>query len=306
MLTPKGHFVLEPGIDYSHSDTDRFTFRGIELQEVVLIGVIEAREAKRDLISANATVRYGVTDRFELEARVPYVWRSDDLNFRIPVLGDEGDTIERSDSIDGHGIGDIEVAGHYQINNGMDGWPIFVGNVRVTAPTGRGPFEVDRDPLGVEQELSTGSGFWSVEPSITAIVPSDPAVLFGNLGYTFRFKDEPNERVGDFVVDEIDPGDGITGSVGMGFSVNQNLSFNLGYEHRYLMESETTLVNTTAGGARTTQDSAPLHIGSANFGLSYKLSEKIRLNLDFDFGVTEDAPDMQVSLRVPIQLGELF
>lgn len=305
VLTPAGHFVFEPGFEYSHASANRFTFRGVELQEVLLIGAIEASDADRDLVSANASFRYGVTDRFELEARVPFIYRSDDLTFLIPVLG-EDEALERTTSLTGSGLGDIEVAGHYQFNSGRNGWPVFVGNAKIKTRTGEGPFDIDRDEFGVEEELPTGSGFYEIEPSLTAILPTDPAVLFANVGYGFRLEDDDiNEPIGDFIVEGVDPGDAINASVGMGFAVNDEFSFSLGYKHSLLLETETTLFNPETL-QRSTQDSSQLHIGSALFGLSYAVSDRVRINLDFDLGITEDAPDMRASLRVPIQLGKVF
>src|SRR3546814_3241619 len=60
-----------------------------------------------------------------------------------------------------------ELALHYQINSGLDDWPIFIGNLRYKSPSGEGPFDVDRDANGLESELATGSGFHGIEPSVT-------------------------------------------------------------------------------------------------------------------------------------------
>lgn len=303
VLTPAGHLAFEPAIEYSHASANRFTFRGVELQEAILIGVIEASDADRDFVSASATFRLGVTNRLEVEARIPVIYRSDNLTFSIPVLGEEA--IERSESLTGSGIGDVEVAGHYQLNPGAGGWPLFVANVRVRFPTGRGPFDVSRDEFGVETELATGAGFYEVEPSFTAIFPSDPVVLFANVGYGLRLPFSPDETVGDFIVKDVDPGDAINASFGMAFAANDDLSFTLGYKHTYLSKTELKLSNIDTG-ISTTQKSAGLHVGSTIFGVSYKLSDDLRLNFDLDYGVTEDAPDMRAGLRLAIQLGEIF
>src|SRR5215470_18048650 len=84
VLTPAGTLVVEPSVEYEHASTNRLTFRGVELQDTVLIGVVDASAASRNLISPAVTARYGVTDRFELEAKVPYVYRSDRETFSIP------------------------------------------------------------------------------------------------------------------------------------------------------------------------------------------------------------------------------
>jgi hypothetical protein len=39
--------------------------------------------------------------------------------------------------------GDLEFALCYQLNNSNEGWPIFVGNILATIPTGSSPFDVE-------------------------------------------------------------------------------------------------------------------------------------------------------------------
>ena len=96
----------------------------------------------------------------------------------------------------GDNIGDIDVTARYQLTNAHGGWPFLIGNLQATAPTGTDPFKVARSPAsGVQLEAPTGSGFWSVYPSLTAILPSDPAVLFGSVGYIKAFGHGTNTLV---------------------------------------------------------------------------------------------------------------
>lgn len=294
VLTPAGKLVLEPSIEYSHSSTNRLTFRGVELQDTVLIGVIDASAASRDLISPALTARSGVTDRLEVEAKIPYVHRSDRVTFTIPRVNQPD--IQETSNLTGDDLGDIEVAGHYQITGEP---PFVVGNLRFKTTTGKGPFDVKRDQFGVEQELSTGSGFYGVEPSVTVIYPSDPAVLFANVGYQWNVADSVNKNIGGSIIGNVDPGDAIEATVGMGFSVNDRLSFDLGYKHDYIMET-TTKVTDAQTGAKRTDKSDTLTVGSLLFGLGYRLTDSVNLNMDFEFGVTGDAPDMSATLRVPV------
>src|SRR3546814_11457716 len=110
-------------------------------------------------------------------------WSSDvcssDLSFIIPQIDPDA---QLTQEVDGDGIGDVELALHYQINSGLDDWPIFIGNLRYKSPSGEGPFDVDRDANGLESELATGSGFHGIEPSVTILSPNDPAVFFANFG----------------------------------------------------------------------------------------------------------------------------
>jgi hypothetical protein len=117
-------------------------------------------------------------------------------------------------------------------------------------------------------------------------------VLFANLGYLYHAPDKINRRINGVFIGEVDPGDSINASLGFGFAVNQRFSFSMGYRHNYIFKSESEL------GA-TRQSSDDLHAGAMQLGLSYRLNEHTSLNANFDFGVTEDAPDMRVVFRVP-------
>ncbi|MNR33048.1 hypothetical protein D3C85_1506900 [compost metagenome] len=49
-----------------------------------------------------------------------------------------------------------------------------------------------------------------------------------------------------------------------------------------------------------TEKSKSLQVGALTFGLSYRVTNRFSLNGNFEFGVTEDAPDMRFVLRVPL------
>jgi len=294
VLTPKGTLVVEPSVEYEHASTNRLTFRGVELQDTVLIGVIDATSASRNLVSPAITARYGVTDRMEVEAKIPYVYRSDRETFSIPQPN--APNIDETSNLTGSGIGDIELGAHYQLTGSP---PYVIGNVTFKTETGTGPFDIKRDAFGVEQDLATGSGFYSVEPNVTLIYPTDPAVLFANVGYEWNIKQSVHKNIGGEIVNNFDPGDGVDATVGFGFSVNDRLSFDLGYKHTFLMATDTNVTDTTNNTSRTDK-SESLTVGSLLFGMGYRVSDNVNVNLDFEYGVTADSPDMTATLRVPI------
>lgn len=303
VLTPRGQLVIEPSLQYSHAGVNRLTFQGIEILSTLLIGVFTAEEANRDTWTAALTGRIGVTDRLELEAKVPYVYRSDTLFATVPTVeGSQAGQFDIDRDLSGNGLGDIELAARYQLNRGQNNWPYLIANLRYKSTTGEGPFDIRRDEGGIERELATGSGFHSIEPSITALYPSDPAVFFTNIGYLYNRKDSINKRINDdIIIGDVDPGDAIRVSFGMGYAINERASFSMGYKHDYINRTKTEFIG--ANGNSTTQSSRSLNIGSLLLGWSYQLKPDVSVNLGLELGVTDDAPDTVITLRVPFGMG---
>ncbi len=302
VLTPRGKLVIEPALQYSHSDVNRLTFRGIEILSSLGIGVLEAVDADRDSIIASVTGRLGLTNRLELEVKVPYVYRDDEESAVIPQLDEE---VSDTTSLDGDSFGDIEAAIHYQLNNGQDGWPFFIANARLKLANADGPFDVNRDSEGIGQELATGSGFYSFEPSLTVLYPSAPAVFFANIGYLFNIEDSVDKTIGAGsdagaqVIGDVDPGDAIRISFGMAYSINERASFTLGFKNDWIEETETEINGVTV-------ESTDLNIGSILLGYSYQLDRQVGINLNLEFGITDDAPDMLMTFRVPFTTEALW
>lgn len=326
VLTRKGQLIIEPSIQYTHSSQNRFFFQGFEIVDTVLIGLIEATRADRNTIQASLGARVGVTDRLEIEARIPYVYRSDRVRNTVTSLASQ--PVLAFDA-KGDGVGDVEAAAHYDFTDLIFDAPFevyTVANLKVKAPTGEGPFDVPIDPQGNPLRLSTGSGFWAVQPSVTAIFPTDPVVFFGTVGYTINIADKVNRTVAacrpdpdnpdpancdaldvTSTVGEVDPGDAVNASIGMGLSLNERTSVSFGFQFDYVFptaqEVNQIVVDPITGPEQTigTIESDPLYVGSFTMGWSYQISDNIGLNLNFAVGATESAPDFQTTLRVPIR-----
>lgn len=288
VLTRAGNFIFEPSFEYTRSSTNRLVFRGIELIPGIQIGLIEATDADRDTLVGTASMRYGITDRLEAEVRIPYLYRND----RIEVVQQRDEGIVRSIALREDGIGDAEFSLRYQFNRPVGQKPIFVGTLRVKSDTGKGPFEVGYDEFGVATGLATGSGFWAVQPGVNFLMPSDPAVIYGGMAYLYHIPRDVNELVGDVLIGRVDPGDAVSANIGFGFALNPRFSFSLGYRHNYIFPTKTEIGDTN-------QKSNYIHVGSLNFGMSYRLTERDVLNMGFEIGVTEDAPDVSITLRMP-------
>ena len=306
VVTRRGQLTGEFQVDYARADRNRAVFRGVELVEAVLVGVFDINESRQDVLTASAALRYGVTDRFEFGVRVPFIHRAD-ASILAPISGstnnDQAATIDSS--VKGTGVGDIELTARYQLLSGRNGTPFLIGNLQGVVPTGDNPFAIPRDDLGRATRAATGAGFWGIAPSLTAILPTDPVVLFGTLGYTFNLPRNVNTRIPPVVITYVDPGDAISGSAGIGISLNQRTTVNFGYAHTWAFgtHTRTMLIDPTPQwpDERSTR-SRDLQIGRFLFGVTYRVTDRASLNWSVEVGATEDATDLRTVLRIPVVL----
>jgi hypothetical protein len=298
--------VLEPSLQFGYSSSDRVALVGYTIIPALLIGLIDVREVKRNSFTGAMTARYGVTNRLEVEARLPYVYRSDTTVSREVFTGT---AVEQAFATSGKHIGDIELAGRYQINDGGPDQAYYVAGVRAKSRTGRDPFEVVTDCVtrcvgqnatgtGLPLDLPTGSGFYSLQPSLTWLFPSDPAVFFGSVSYLHNFRRHSvyrqvlgGERE---LLGTIDAGDVVGFNFGMGLALNEKASLSLGYDHNSIGRMRQNDV-TVPGSVRT-------QLGTLLMGFSYRLSERRTLNISVGAGLTRDTPDVSISVRLPMTL----
>lgn len=290
ILTPRGTFVLEPSIQYSISSNNRIALVGYTIIPAVTIGLIDVRSVTRDTYVFALTARYGITNRLEAEVRVPYVYQTETSSTgnTDPKTGQLIN--EQVFNAEGNGIGDVEWCLRYQLNQPVTG-PFFSVGLRAKAPTGKDTFEVPIDPnTKLQTELPNGSGFWGIQPSLTAIFPSDPAVFFAGISYTWNIERNVGTVNGQNF-GTIDPGDVIGFNFGMGLAINEKASFSLGYDHSVI--GKTRINNAFFANTENTI------IGTLLFGYSYKILENTNLNLSLGVGATKSAPDVQLTLRLP-------
>lgn len=303
VLTPRGKYVLEPSLQYGYSSNNRIALIGYTVVPALLVGLIDVREVKRNTVTAALTGRFGLTNRFELEARIPYIYRSDSTVSREVGTGSSADSVFEAS---GRAIGDIELGARYQLNDGGADKPYYIGTLRFKTRTGRDPFDVPTDcaqrcvsnttGTGLQLELPTGSGFYSLQPGLTWLFPSDPAVFFGSFTYLHNFKrsNVSREVLGgeSEFLGTIQPGDIIGFNFGMGLALNEKSSFSLGYDH--------SSVGRTKQNGQVTPGSVRTQLGTLLLGYSYRLNETRTFNVSVGAGLTRDTPDLTLTVKLPM------
>ena len=303
VLTPRGTFTLEPSLQYGYSANDRVALVGYTIIPALLIGLIDVRQVKTTTATATLTARYGVSNRWELEAKIPYVYVNGDTVSREIFTGSAQDNVFNAS---GNGIGDAEFTARYQINQGGPDKPFYVAWLRYKSRTGRDLFDVTTDCVtrcignttgtGLPLELPTGSEFEAIQPGITWLFPSDPVVFFGSFSYLHNFKRKnvsrtlingDREQLGD-----IEAGDILGFNLGMGLSLNEKAAISIGYDQSIVGKTKQNGED-VAGGVRIT-------LGTLLLGGTYRLSQRTSLNFALGVGVTRDTPDVTFTVRVPI------
>ncbi len=302
VLTPRGKLVVEPSYQFGYSSADRVALIGYTVIPAILIGLIDARQVKTTTQTGAVALRYGITNRLEMELRIPYVYGHTDTISREIFTGSATDKVFTSS---GHGIGDVEATARYQINDGGADKPYYIGWLRFKSRTGRDPFEVTTDCVtrcvqnatgtGLPLQLPTGSGFYSLQPGVTWLYPSDPVVFFGNVSYLHNFPRHDVSRTvllgGKEPLGTVQVGDIVDASLGMGLALNEKASISIGYDQSF--------VGITKQNGKTVAGSAKSVLGTLLIGGSYRFSDKRSMNFTLGVGVTRDTPDATVTVRVP-------
>lgn len=289
VLTPKGTLVVEPYLQFAHLSSNRVTLTGFTIVPAITIGLINVQGVSRNIYTGALVGRYGLTNRLELELRIPYLYRDDTYTLRPIAVAATRDTVEE---FTGSGLGDIETTARYQINKGGPDDPYFVGFLRFKSTTGKGPFDVPINPItGFQEELPTGSGFYILQPGLTVLYPSDPAVLFGSVSFIWNMPRDVGGQIGT-----VEPGNGANANLGLGISLNEKLSLSLGYDHTVFARP------TSASNLLLTTAPTVTHVGVLLLGAGYQLSNRTFVNFVVGVGATREAPDLQVTLRIPTAL----
>ncbi|GAB4175860.1 MAG: hypothetical protein Tsb0017_09990 [Geothermobacteraceae bacterium] len=290
VLLPQGKIIIEPGVQYSYTSRTRIAISGFTIFQSVVLGDIVSEDVERNLITGFLNLRYGLTNRIQLETKIPWLYRRDENTF---ATGPSGSDLTQH-RVDGTGLGDIEASILWHAFGNLDWWkPQTVFYLRGKSRTGKDPYGLKTiviDGKDRTNEVPTGNGHYGLAIGANCILPSDPAVLYFNLGYYINFERNVGiERGTDY--GKIDPGDSIELGIGMAYALNDRLTTSLSFQERYTFETEQN--------GQDIMDS-DANVGTAYLGATYAAGDNVALSLSLGIGVTDDAPDFSIDIRLPI------
>lgn len=280
VLLPRGTLQIEPSFQYTYVSRNLISISGFYILEAIVIGEIAVSDIKRDILQGAITARYGITSRLQAEVKVPLIYRSD-REIRGP-----GTTEISEYTVTDIGLGDIEGALYYHLILSKGWIPDIILNCRVKSITGRDPYGLKVDSEGRFTELPTGNGHWGVSTGFTVVKVSDPAVFFGSFNYFWNIK-----KYQGFNIGWVDPGDSYEASIGIAYALSEKISISTQYQQRWTL-------STTVRGNKI--PGTYLNAGTIYFGTNYNISKKMSISLQVGIGVTSDAPDVQVTLAMPL------
>jgi len=261
VLLAPGQYELDFGVGYK---TQRSSY---SLQQT---GYFERSAYTARQTQFDATLRAGIAEGIEAYITLPYTYSHiEDVSTNASVR----DTGEFR-------LADIGFGLQYLLVKETLNLPAVSLTLDVSAPTGKKEY---RDfTQNWKDPLDNGSGHWSVTPGLAFVRTTDPAILFGGVGYRYSF-----ERTIDGY--DIKPGWGLESYVGLGFALNEKLS--IGSRLAYAYNSRMTADGTKIYGS----DTDPLDL---SFSASYSLSENWVVTPRITYSINSDAGTGAIQLNI--------
>jgi len=298
LLLPKGALAIEPSLSYAHFSRNSITISGFTLFNALVIGRIDVEELKRDILTGSLTLRYGLLDRLQLEAKFPYLYRRDRL---VRPASTTGTQIEPVRMIEGDDLGDIETALTFHAYRSRSWMPDVLFTARGKFPTGRDPYGLETETVfgaTLAKEVPTGTGHYGFSTGVNLVKVFDPVVFFGSANYYWNF-----ERNVGGLFGRIDPGDAFEYILGMAVALSERTSLNMSFQNVFTWP-------TYQNGDKISETEA--NTAAFNIGASHRFSKNVSLFGSVGIGLTRDSPDFQFQLTMPIYvdllgvLGGLF
>ena len=222
-------------------------------------------EIEKTFIS-NLRINYGLTDDLEVYLNFPGIYKTIVKNL-------ENDSYDYSTT----GLGDISGGVRYQIYREKDVWPDIMFNFGIKTPSGKDPYEISSP----NKDVPLGNGHWETSIGFSLTKSSDPAVLFGGLGFTYSF---PRNIRGI----KIKTGKEINANFGIAFAINNQISLSFQTTGSYISAQE-------ADNNKIGRSLIPISLDN---GLTYILSKSKYIRWSVGFGLTEDAADSVISISL--------
>lgn len=296
-----GAFSLETGLTYTHYNSNQLALNGFLALDAIFLGNINIDEINSDSYTLDVTGRYN-RDRWQYSMTVPVNYRESTYS----SAGAGGSTASFSEqSVTGDPrIGDITFGVAYKFLDEAAGMPDGVLSVDVRAPTGKDPYGIKlvetsgNDNLFVPEDLPTGNGVWGVTTGLSLVKTYDPAIVFGNIGYTYNLEDsfdDISSQQGVKVPGKVKLGNTLNFGLGVAFALNEKMSLALSFSE---LISQKSKIKPDDGDWQSV-DNSNYNAAYFNVGMTFAPTANMSIVPNLSIGLTPDAPDFSFSLKFP-------
>ena len=269
LLLPWRSFSIEPSMTYIHSSSENIVIDGFTVAGVLIIGDIVSEKVDRDLALFNLVTRIGLPWDSQFELRVPYGLQ----RYRSFSFSADDEEVDLKDA----NLGDVEVVLSHQLYRSHGEWPDLLASAGWKFDSGRSPFHAK------ENQIFVGTGYHSLNLSVTGVKVIDPVVYFVGGSYTYNLP--THERIGTF-----EPGYSLGFNLGMAIALNLNTALSLSYDQKFTMKS--SFDNNEIPGSYSTT-------GVFSVGSTYSVTDTLTIDFSLGIGVTSDSPDVLFRISLP-------
>lgn len=273
-LQKKGTHSLNYAFDYAYTADQRLDL-AITNGSVRNLDVVPS--ATHNFTNA-FSYDFGLLDNLTVGARVPLVVKYD-----------------TEDELNVYDFGDISLTGRWQPFAYVPGKMSTTLFGTFSSKTGVSPYEID-----INEQLSTGSGYYSLGGGASLSKVLDPVVIFGSVSATYNMPVDDLQQVrGARLLEEVEPGFGLSGSAGFAYSLSYDISLSISAQVSY---SDETILTFSNGDQAMAQDQMS---GFLSMSLGTRVSDTTIVNTSVGIGLTEDAPDFSLGVSLPIKFSGL-
>ena len=293
----------ELGMSYTHFDNARINLDGFLALDAIFLGTISIDRINADIFTLEPSIDLGLTDRLFVDASIPLLSRIS--NFQSGGAGGSAAGLAET-TIRGAGIGDASIGLSYRLLPESLSTPDVVLNTRVKFPTGRHPFGIGftevigtEGNLSVPDRLSFGTGVYGASVGVSILKTLDPMVVFGSATYFHNFSrnfDDIDEIVGD-QPGRVKIGNAYQIGAGLAFALNDKSSISMSYTQRIVERTSLTPENRD----QRTVVGSQANVALMNIGATFSLEKNLTLVANVGLGLTDDSPDMAISVRIPFR-----
>jgi len=223
------------------------------------------------------TAEYALFNNLTLSAGVPFVYKYNRVG-----------TSEAQDVTE---LGDVSLSLTVQPLKAGGSMPPLIFSLGLSLPTGESPYEINQS-----ETLSTGSGYYSVSGGFSLSKVIDPLVAFGNINYTYGFKENVDQYWSKTQrLTAVEAGSSLGLSMGFGYALSYQASLNMSTQLSYSFGSKYTIND------NQTYKSGSSLSATFNVGTGWRVTQARSIYISLGIGLTNNDADFSLGFRVPFE-----